>query len=130
MKLLRCSRKGCSKLARGMGGVCKTHGKRCGHNGCANYANKGGLCSRHVAKSPASFPAKVKPLSQPAEAHEAASAVVAAKRGGEVGVKNLQSNISRDPARQSTSIRLSTTALNYPDDDEVCAWIYKSSRIA
>jgi hypothetical protein len=128
--LTRCRHEGCSNFARFKGGLCKTHGKRCGHDGCSNCAIKGRFCSTHGVESPATAPVKVEQLTKPAEVHEAASVGATAKKGGEIGVHNLQTNINRAPGRQSTSPCLSTMALNYPDDDEICAWIYKSSRIS
>ncbi len=37
---------------------------------------------------------------------------------------------SQPAASQSSSLVTSTMALNFPDDDEVCAWIWRSSRMA
>ena len=49
-----CTHEGCTNFAK-RGGVCVSHGatqKRCSHEGCTNSAIQGGVCVRHGAKRP------------------------------------------------------------------------------
>jgi hypothetical protein len=67
---------------------------------------------------------------QPAEGYEATVASAIAKRGGEINTSDVHANAGRAAASQAPSLVTSTMALNFPDDDEVCAWIWRSSRMA
>ncbi len=67
---------------------------------------------------------------QPAEGYEATVTSAIARRGVEINTSDVHANVSRATARQSPSLVTSTMAMNFPDDDEVCAWIWRSSRMA
>ena len=87
---------------------------------------KGRLCKRHGAKSLATSPGEVKFPHQPTEGYEAMTAGGIARRGGEIGVNNLQTNLSTAAgARQSPSPRPSATTPDSSDDEELGAWIYR-----
>jgi hypothetical protein len=53
-----------------------------------------------------------------------------ARGGGKISLCNPQKNISIPAARQSPSLYPSATNPNFSDEDEISAWIYKSSRLA
>jgi hypothetical protein len=55
---------------------------------------------------------------------------IARGRSGEISVRNLQMNISLAAACQSPSIHPSVTNPNLVDEEEIGAWIYKSSCFA
>ena len=112
------------------GGVCITHGamlKRCSHEGCANGAEKGGVCWRHDANSLAAASGKVKRPPQPTEGLEATTTAGGiARRGTEIGVDYLQTNMGTAAARQPPSSCLSAMIPDFSDDEELGAWIYKN----
>ena len=99
---------------------------RCSHEGCKSYAKKGGLCKWHDAKSVATSPGDLKHHPQPNEGYEATTTGGIARRGGEIGVNNVQTNISSAASRQSPSPRPSATPQDSSDDEELGAWIYKN----
>ena len=69
---------------------------------------------------------------QPAKGYEAAVASVITRRRGEINTSNVHANVGRAAARQSPSLVTSNMALNLnvSDDDEICAWIWRSSHMA
>ena len=113
-KVKRCSHKGCTKQGctkqAVKGGVCKEHGKkmmiRCSHMGCIKYARKGGVSNGHLEKSLVDAPVEVELLPNPAKGYKVTTVDALAGRGGEIKVQ-------------------------YPsdDDEKICAWIWKSSRM-
>ena len=145
-KVKRCSHEGCASHAK-KGGVCKSHGamvKRCGHEGCAKNPSMGGFSSRRGEK----LTTKVHCLGGPSKHHQ--------KVRGRYGVKSFVAAVPIDgaecipqpaegskvtvaasgamriscaTARPSPSLLTSTIALNDFDDDEICAWIWRSSRM-
>ena len=144
-KVKRCSHKGCTNHAR-KGGVCRSHGatvKRCGHEGCTKNSSTGGFCWRHGAK----VTTKVHGLMGPSKHHQkvrgryGAKALVAAApadgaelipqpaEGSEVMVTASGAMRISCAAACSPSHLTSTNALNDFDDDEICAWIWRSSRM-
>jgi hypothetical protein len=123
----RCSHEGCANQSR-KGSVCVTHGaksKRCSHEGCANQAIQGGVCWTHGAMSLATASGKVKRPPQPTEGFTTTAGGIT-RRGGEIGVDYLQTNMGTAAARQLTSPRPSATILDSSDDEELGAWIYKN----
>ena len=100
--------------------------KHCSHEGCKNNVKKGGFCKWHGAKSVATSPGDVKHHPQPNEGYEATTAGGIARRGGEIGVNNVQTNISSAASRQSPSPRPSVTTPDSYDDEELGDWIYRS----
>ena len=131
-KVKLCNIKACANRAV-KGGVCIAQGtktKQCNHEGCTNRALRRGFCCRHGAFSPVTTQDKVEWPPQPAEGYEATVTSAIARRGVEINTRNVHANISCATARQSPSLVTSTMAMNFPDDDEVCAWIWRSSRMA
>ena len=128
----RCSHEGCTSESR-RGGVCARHGavkKRCSIEGCTNGSRIGGLCRRHGANSIAARDVVAR-APNPSERYEATTVVASAiaRRGGEI--KILQASTSRAVFRESPSLRPSIMPQNFSDDDdEICAWIYRTSRMS
>ena len=109
----RCSHEGCANHAK-RGGLCYGHGKhlgtrksiRCSHDGCTRQSQRGGVCQKHRAKSLVAASGEVKLPPPPPEGSEDTAAVAVA--GGEMEIE-----------------------VHYPsDDEEMGAWIWKSSCMA
>ena len=141
-KLKQCSHGGCTHFAVN-GGVCMRHGakvKRCSHEGCTKYAQKGGVCMRHGSKEKPSRQHHAKPLTAPSckvglppttKGCNATADGAAARREGGTGVHDSsQTNIISAAIHPSPSLCPSTMAPNFDDEDEIGAWIWRSSRIA
>jgi len=69
---------------------------------------------------------KMKRPPQSTERFEATTAGGIARRGGEIGVDYLQSNVGTAAARQPPSPRPSAMIPDSSDDEELGAWIYKN----
>jgi hypothetical protein len=67
---------------------------------------------------------------KPAEECEATTAGAIARRDGGFGVYNSQTIIISAAHHPSPSIFSSTMDPNFDDDDEISAWIWRSSRTA
>ncbi len=78
------------------------------------------------AKSVATSPGEVKHHPQPNEGYEATNADGIARRSGEIGVNNVQTNISSAASRQSPSPRPSATTPDSCDDEELGYKIYRT----
>ena len=144
-----CSHKSCTSKARVKGGLCKRHGatvKHWGHEGCARNPSKGEFCRMRGEK----VTRKAHGLGEPSEHHQkvrgrygAESLVDAAPadegkiiprpaKGSEVTTSGAMHNgamrISRAAAaRPWPSLLTSMIATKDFDDDEICAWIWRSS---
>lgn len=98
--------------------------------GCTKQAQKRGVCCRHGAFSLATTQKdEVERPSQPTEENKATVATVIARgRGGEINTRSdKHTNIHRADARlQPPSLVTSLTTLNFSNDDEIGAWIYRS----
>jgi hypothetical protein len=130
-KVKRCSHEGCANGVIKKAGVCHTHfavKKRCSHEGCANEVRKEGLCWRHGTKSLAIASCEEERPPQLSEELKATTASGIARKGREIGVDYLQTNISTAAAHQSPSPRPSTTTLDSSDGEELGAWIYMNWR--
>jgi len=131
-KAKQCSHEGCTKNVK-WGGFCWSHRANfelCSHEGCAETVFSRGLCWRHRAKPLVVPPGKVEGFPKPAEGCEATTAGAIARRDGGFGVYNSQTIIISAAHHPSPSIFSSTTAPNFDndDDDEISAWIWRSSR--
>ena len=71
---------------------------------------------------------KMKRPTQSTERFEATTAVGIARRGGEIGVDYLQSNVGTAAARQPPSPHPSATIPDSSDDEGLDAWTYKNWR--
>jgi hypothetical protein len=72
-------------------------------------------------------------LPNPAKGYNANAFITSAIaiRGEEINInpRNLQASISSAASRESPSLRPSTMPQNFSDDDdEICSWIYRTSR--
>ena len=86
---------------------------------------------RHGAKSFTTALSQEEQLPSTAKGYEATAVDAIARRGGKISVHNLQANIGRVDGCQSHSVHLLSYVLNFSDDDdEICAWIWMSSRMA
>lgn len=112
-----CTREGCGNFVQRKG-FCRRHGKhlttarakvvRCKYEGCTSHAQYQEMCWNHRLKPDIVTPSEVMILHMPAEEQKSRTA---------------------DSNGQGDSHLTSYTALNLSDDD-ICAWIWKSSSMA
>jgi hypothetical protein len=118
-RIKTCSREGCTRFVQRQGVCWKHDGARCSHEGCTTRAcslsDRVRLCARHRKTSDVVVvpTGVIKPLPPRVGGHN------------ETETWNLDSTV-----RGSDTLRTSDTVPNSYDDEEINAWIWKSSHMA